>query len=419
MLQFHIEQETRRDPRIPSDFGYTAHLLKATEDNKDDIVHEFDYSDIPLDIQNLNGKDFQIKVGDAKLYSEFPDIYTSDVTDDEKRAFVRDIRGRFGNLGEDPMPDNIYSLNYQYARALKKAPNDVVKVRSDIKKRADESQKALEKIEKIHQVVDDYREHVDLVNVVHRKFAEFVRTSPKVREFIDNGDIDGLNVFLHNSIRDKDIVGVMYNDLVATHSKEDILTVLHNNLPQFDALGNVSYISVLDKPVKISAERQEGNLREARSIRLMGKYKSITSELQKTPIGQHLLENSEVGQLLAKGGTPEEINSHIAEFYSTHPRFANKVNRGLFNLPKIKEDGSVVYKPKINPVNQKRMPLTEQEHIDEHIKRRQDIHTPTQKPLELGITPVTMKPIGMGLYIPEPIMTPTSEVAPTVQSAAQ
>ena len=175
---------------------------------------------------------------------------------------------------------------------------------------------------------------MDVTNQVHQKFAEFISTSPKVKEFIDNGDINGLNVFLHNSIRDRNIVGVMYNDLVATHNKHEVLEVLHNNLPQFDANGKVSYITVGDKPLEISLEQQDKFTSQARNIRYANTYKEQSAKLVDHPIGNALLNVPSIKQMIDKGSPPEDINKGINEYYKAHPTFRRSVDAGKITLPK-------------------------------------------------------------------------------------
>lgn len=383
-LLLNIQYESFHDPRIPKNFSYVPTLIKATEENKNDIVLEYDYSHIPQDIQNMGSYDFDRLQGQVALQQNFPEISAANLSDQAKRDFIRKVTIQKGNFSHNlPNAD----LNYIFTEALKfdKGGWMTNDLRRDIKRAQEETRQAREKIEKIQQVVADYTDEVNVTNIVHKQYADFMRTSPKVNEFLDNGDIDGLNEYLLSTIRDKDVAGAIYHSLTPTHNKQEVLQILHNNIPQFNALGQVLYVKAGDPPVRISQNVQERNIREAQSLHRMGMYTEITSKLQESELGRHLLERSPVGQLLNKGGTPQEINMEIDKFYKTHPHFAAKVNRGLIAIPKIEADGSVIYKQK--DISQ----ITQEEHID----RRKQIHSltieePTQ-PLDLGITPTQVE----------------------------
>ena len=376
-----IESASRQDPRIPSDYWYEAKLIRATEDNKDDIVHEFDYSNIPPEVANMTGTQFKNAVGSAELYNQHRAIYDGNLTERQKLDFIEEIRQKFGReitRGEND------SIDAEFARALNVDSSTTERLRSEIAvKAADEVyQQGL----KIQQAVDDYTDQVGVTNQVRQKFAEFISTSPKVKEFIDNGDINGLNVFLHNSIRDRNIVGVMYNDLIATHNKQEVLEVLHTNLPQFDANGNVSYISVSDKPLEISVELQSKFRSEAVSNRYTNVYKEQAAKLVDHPIGNALLNTPDIKQMIDKGSPPEDINKGIDAYYKSHPTFRRSVDQGKITLPKFESDGSIKYTAARNPI-----PMSVQEQRAAHIRRREQIHQ--IKPLDLGITPLMKTPL--------------------------
>ena len=376
-----IESASRQDPRIPSDYWYEAKLIRATEDNKDDIVHEFDYSNIPPEVANMTGTQFKNAVGSAELYNQHRAIYDGNLTERQKLDFIEEIRQKFGReitRGEND------SIDAEFARALNVDSSTTERLRSEIAvKAADEVyQQGL----KIQQAVDDYTDQVGVTNQVRQKFAEFISTSPKVKEFIDNGDINGLNVFLHNSIRDRNIVGVMYNDLIATHNKQEVLEVLHTNLPQFDANGNVSYISVSDKPLEISVELQSKFTSEAVSNRYTNVYKEQAAKLVDHPIGNALLNTPDIKQMIDKGSPPEDINKGIDAYYKSHPTFRRSVDQGKITLPKFESDGSIKYTAARNPI-----PMSVQEQRAAHIRRREQIHQ--IKPLDLGITPLMKTPL--------------------------
>ena len=376
-----IESASRQDPRIPSDYWYEAKLIRATEDNKDDIVHEFDYSNIPPEVANMTGTQFKNAVGSAELYNQHRAIYDGNLTERQKLDFIEEIRQKFGReitRGEND------SIDAEFARALNVDSSTTERLRSEIAvKAADEVyQQGL----KIQQAVDDYTDQVGVTNQVRQKFAEFISTSPKVNDFINNGDINGLNRFLHDSIRDRNIVGVMYNDLIATHNKQEVLEVLHTNLPQFDANGNVSYISVSDKPLEISVELQNKFTSEAVSNRYTNVYKEQAAKLVDHPIGNALLNTPDIKQMIDKGSPPEDINRSIDAYYKSHPTFRRSVDQGKITLPKFESDGSIKYTAARNPI-----PMSVQEQRAAHIRRREQIHQ--IKPLDLGITPMKKTPL--------------------------
>ena len=376
-----IESASRQDPRIPSDYWYEAKLIRATEDNKDDIVHEFDYSNIPPEVANMTGTQFKNAVGSAELYNQHRAIYDGNLTERQKLDFIEEIRQKFGReitRGEND------SIDAEFARALNVDSSTTERLRSEIAvKAADEVyQQGL----KIQQAVDDYTDQVGVTNQVRQKFAEFISTSPKVNDFINNGDINGLNRFLHDSIRDRNIVGVMYNDLIATHNKQEVLEVLHTNLPQFDANGNVSYISVSDKPLEISVELQNKFTSEAVSNRYTNVYKEQAAKLVDHPIGNALLNTPDIKQMIDKGSPPEDINRSIDAYYKSHPTFRRSVDQGKITLPKFESDGSIKYTAARNPI-----PMSVQEQRAAHIRRREQIHQ--IKPLDLGITPMMKTPL--------------------------
>jgi len=376
-----IESASRQDPRIPSDYWYEAKLIRATEDNKDDIVHEFDYSNIPPEVANMTGTQFKNAVGSAELYNQHRAIYDGNLTERQKLDFIEEIRQKFGReitRGEND------SIDAEFARALNVDSSTTERLRSEIAvKAADEVyQQGL----KIQQAVDDYTDQVGVTNQVRQKFAEFISTSPKVNDFINNGDINGLNRFLHDSIRDRNIVGVMYNDLIATHNKQEVLEVLHTNLPQFDANGNVSYISVSDKPLEISVELQNKFTSEAVSNRYTNVYKEQAAKLVDHPIGNALLNTPDIKQMIDKGSPPEDINRSIDAYYKSHPTFRRSVDQGKITLPKFESDGSIKYTAARNPI-----PMSVQEQRAAHIRRRENIHQ--IKPLDLGITPLMKTPL--------------------------
>ena len=376
-----IESASRQDPRIPSDYWYEAKLIRATEDNKDDIVHEFDYSNIPPEVANMTGTQFKNAVGSAELYNQHRAIYDGNLTERQKLDFIEEIRQKFGReitRGEND------SIDAEFARALNVDSSTTERLRSEIAvKAADEVyQQGL----KIQQAVDDYTDQVGVTNQVRQKFAEFISTSPKVNDFINNGDINGLNRFLHDSIRDRNIVGVMYNDLIATHNKQEVLEVLHTNLPQFDANGNVSYISVSDKPLEISVELQNKFTSEAVSNRYTNVYKEQAAKLVDHPIGNALLNTPDIKQMIDKGSPPEDINRSIDAYYKAHPTFRRSVDQGKITLPKFESDGSIKYTAARNPI-----PMSVQQQRAAHIARREQIHQ--IKPLDLGITPLMKTPL--------------------------
>ena len=376
-----IESASRQDPRIPSDYWYEAKLIRATEDNKDDIVHEFDYSNIPPEVANMTGTQFKNAVGSAELYNQHRAIYDGNLTERQKLDFIEEIRQKFGReitRGEND------SIDAEFARALNVDSSTTERLRSEIAvKAADEVyQQGL----KIQQAVDDYTDQVGVTNQVRQKFAEFISTSPKVNDFINNGDINGLNRFLHDSIRDRNIVGVMYNDLIATHNKQEVLEVLHTNLPQFDANGNVSYISVSDKPLEISVELQNKFTSEAVSNRYTNVYKEQAAKLVDHPIGNALLNTPDIKQMIDKGSPPEDINRSIDAYYKSHPTFRRSVDQGKITLPKFESDGSIKYTAARNPI-----PMSVQQQRAAHIARREQIHQ--IKPLDLGIKPLMKTPL--------------------------
>jgi hypothetical protein len=398
ILMEDIESATRADPRIPSDFRYTTKLVRATEDDGKDIVRHFDYSNIPPEVANMTGTQFENAVGEAELYNQYRGIYNGNLTERQKKDFIEEMKQKYGRditRGEND------SLDAQFVRALNQDESAAERLRSEIAvKAADEVyQQGL----KIQQGIDDYNDEMDVTNQVHQKFAEFISTSPKVKEFIDNGDINGLNVFLHNSIRDRNIVGVMYNDLVATHNKHEVLEVLHNNLPQFDADGKVSYITVGDKPLEISAELQGKFRSQAVGNRYANTYKEQSAKLADHPIGNALLNIPDIKQMIDKGSPPEDINQGINEYYKAHPTFRRSVDAGKITLPKFESDGSIKYTAARNPI-----PMSVQEQRAAHIARREQIHQ--IKPLDLGITPL--------LKTPKPTAQPP-QAAQTESASAQ
>ena len=380
ILMEDIESATRADSRIPSDFKYTANLIRANKDDGENVVREFDYSNIPPEVANMTGTQFKNAVGEAELYDQYRGIYDGNLTENQKEDFIEEMKQKYGRDITRGAND---SLDAQFVRALNKDESAAERLRSEIAVKAadDVYQQRLN----IQQGIDDYNDEMDVTNQVHQKFAEFISTSPKVKEFIDNGDINGLNVFLHNSIRDRNIVGVMYNDLVATHNKHEVLDVLHNNLPQFDANGKVSYITVGDKPLEISLEQQDKFTSQARSNRLTNVYKSQSAKLADHPIGNALLNTKDIKQMIDKGSPPEDINKGIDAYYKSHPTFRRGVDQGKITLPKFESDGSIKYTAARNPI-----PMSVQEQRAAHIARREQIHQ--IKPLDLGITPLMKTP---------------------------
>ena len=398
ILMEDIESASRQDPRIPSDYWYEAKLIRATEDDGENVVREFDYSNIPPEVANMTGIQFKDAVGSAELYNQHRLIYDGNLTERQKLDFIEEIRQRFGReitRGEND------SLDAEFVRALNVDSSTTERLRSEIAVRA--ADEVYQQGLKIQQGIDDYNDEMDVTNQVHQKFAEFISTSPKVKEFIDNGDINGLNVFLHNSIRDRNIVGVMYNDLVATHNKHEVLEVLHNNLPQFDASGKVSYITVADKPLEISAELQGKFRSQAVGNRYANTYKEQSAKLADHPIGNALLNIPSIKQMIDKGSPPEDINQGINEYYKSHPTFRRSVDAGKITLPKFESDGSIKYTAARNPI-----PMSVQEQRAAHIARREQIHQ--IKPLDLGITPL--------LKTPKPTAQPP-EAAQTESASAQ
>ena len=381
-----IRSAADHDPRIPANYFYEPQFIRATEDNKDDIVHEFDYSAIPENIQNMGAYEFNEAVSQSKLFTYDRGVFDANLSDKEKEDIIRDITIRYSNDFADKHTNS--HIDAQLTVALQRDREGDGKISKrlikDIRNRAVEAQYAEQ--EKIQQAVNDYTDQVGVTNQVRQKFAEFISTSPKVNDFINNGDINGLNRFLHDSIRDRNIVGVMYNDLIATHNKQEVLEVLHTNLPQFDANGNVSYISVSDKPLEISVELQSKFRSEAVSNRYTNVYKEQAAKLVDHPIGNALLNTPDIKQMIDKGSPPEDINKGIDAYYKSHPTFRRSVDQGKITLPKFESDGSIKYTAARNPI-----PMSVQEQRAAHIRRREQIHQ--IKPLDLGITPLMKTPL--------------------------
>ena len=381
-----IRSAADADPRIPANYFYEPQFIRATEDNKDDIVHEFDYSAVPENIQNMGAYEFNEAVSQSKLFTYDRGVFDANLSDEEKEDIIGDITERYSN---DFREKNTNShTDFRLAVALQRDREGDGKISKrlikDIRNRAVEAQYAEQ--EKIQKAVDDYTDQVGVTNQVRQKFAEFISTSPKVNDFINNGDINGLNRFLHDSIRDKSIVGVMYNDLIATHNKQEVLEVLHTNLPQFDANGNVSYISVSDKPLEISVELQSKFRSESVSNRYTNVYKEQAAKLVDHPIGNALLNTPDIKQMIDKGSPPEDINRSIDAYYKSHPTFRRGVDQGKITLPKFESDGSIKYTAARNPI-----PMSVQQQRAAHIARREQIHQ--IKPLDLGIKPLMKTPL--------------------------
>ncbi len=394
-LSQDIEAAASRDPRVPNNYGYRAHILAATEENKDDIVNEFDYSSIPERVRNMNAEEYYKAQGDAKLYQHHFYEFTY-LNEEQKLKIISDVEAKYGS--DFKQTDNT-TTNNLLSLALEADKDHITKSYRDsiIVPLFRERRRQAQQQEAIQKGLDEYNKGAGLISRVHQKYSEFLRTDPRVKEFVNNGDINGLNKFLHDSIRDPNIAGNIYHSLLTSDNRIQLRSAIQTNLPQFDASGNVSYITTGDKPLQIDAETERRLMGEAHSLKLSNMYKSQQPKLEDHPIGNALLKTDKIKDMINKGALPEDINKEIDTYYKTHPLFRQAVDSRRVSVPKFEPDGSIKYS-----VTQKPFEMTVEEHRDFHIKRKQAIHTP--KPLDLGITP---------------LMTPTSKVEPAVPSAAQ
>ncbi len=414
-LRQDVEAAASRDPRVPSNYGYAAHILAATEDNKDDIVHSFDYTKIPNNVRSMTADQYYKAQGDAKLHKDHFMEFTY-LNEEQKLKIISDVEAHYGSDFKSNLDNNTTNNLLAAALDVDQYKDHITKSYRDsvIAPLFREQRRLHEQQQAIQRGIEEYNKGEGLIIKVHEKFAEFLRTDPQVKEFVDNGDINGLNMFLHAAPFNSNITGTIYDSLLTSDNRIELRTALQTNLPQFDASGNISYIKYGDPPIQLDTEKQSRLQGQARAVKLYKMYKAQQPKLEDHPIGNALLQTDKIKDMINKGALPEDINREIDAYYKSHALFRQAVDSRRVSVPKFEPDGSIKYS-----VSQRPSEMTNDEHRDFHIKRKQAIHTPTQKPLELGITPVTMKPIGMGLYIPEPIMTPTSEVAPAVQSAAQ
>ena len=359
---------------VPRDYGYNARLVPAPEGqtSRTSVVYPYDYSQIPESVRNMNAYEYRQAVGDAKLYSEHPMEYYH-LTDAQKQHIINEYIDKHPEILNDRDFAENANLNFRLAKVIEVDTDKETQAERDSiirpileQHRADVAQR-----EAIQRGIDNYNRTVALTNEEHRLFAEFMRTSPEVQQFLDNGDINGLNRFLHSSITRPDIAGRIFNQLQTSENREELITILHNNLPQFDALGKVMYVSSADKPVEISAERQRMNLKEAHSVHLASKYHQVIPKLQDTSLGNEILRDPEINKLINKGGLPEEINKNIDKYYKTHPTFARAVRSGRVQVPKFTESGEIVYKTHTPEIESR----------DDHIQRRQQIHQVKQEEL--------------------------------------
>lgn len=366
---------------VPRDYGYNARLIPAPEGqtSRTSVVYPYDYSQIPENVRNMNAYEYRQAVGDAKLYSEHPMEYYH-LTDAQKQHIINEYIDKHPEILNDRDFAENANLNFRLAKVIDVDTDKETQAERDsiIRPILEQHRADVAQQEAIQQGIDKYNRTVALTDEEHRLFSEFIRTSPEVQQFISNGDINGLNRFLHSSITRPDIAGRIFNQLQTSENREELITILHNNLPQFDALGKVMYISTADKPVEISAERQRTNLKEAHSIHLASKYHQGRTKLQETTLGNKILQDPEINKLINKGGLPEEINKNIDKYYKTHPTFARAVRSGRVQVPKFTESGEIVYKTHTPEVQSR----------DAHIQRRQQIHqvkteeTPEQKTVE-------------------------------------
>ena len=395
-LSQDVEAAASRDPRVPANYGYRAHILAATEENKDDIVNEFDYSSIPDRVRNMNAEEYYKAQGDAKLHKDHFYEYTY-LNEEQKLKVISDVEAKYGSDFKSNLDNN--TTNYLLAAALEADKDHITKSYRDsvIVPLFREQRRLHEQQEAIQKGLDEYNKGAGLISRIHQKYSEFLRTDPRVKEFVNNGDINGLNKFLHDSIRDPNIAGNIYHSLLTSDNRIQLRNAIQTNLPQLDASGNVSYITTGDKPLQIDAETERRLMGEAHSLKLSNMYKSQQPKLEDHPIGNALLQTDKIKDMINKGALPEDINKEIDTYYKTHPLFRQAVDSRRVSVPKFEPDGSIKYS-----VTQRPSEMTNDEHRDFHIKRKQAIHTP--KPLDLGITP---------------LMTPTSKVEPAVPSAAQ
>ena len=370
-LEAHITDRTINMPNIPKDYGYNGSLMPVEKNyarNKG-VIYEYDYSKIPESIRNMNAMDYRKAIGDAKLYQNYPMEFYH-LTNSQKEHITNEILQKNPDLYDELWYDENQTINYRLAKALEADTQNTTYAErhSIIDPIIIEHRQQEQKRRAIEEGIAKFRTETKVMSLSHQLYSQFIQNSPEVAEFLDNGDIDGLNEYLARSVYDPNVSQKMFTDLTTATTDTNIINeIMTSNVPQFNALGQVLYIKAGDQPVRISQNVQDRNIREAQSIHRMGKYTKITSELEKTELGQHLLERSPVGQLLNKGGTPQEINIEIDKFYKTHPHFAAKVNRGLLAIPKIEADGSVVYKQKDV------LQITPEEHTD----RRKQIHSLT------------------------------------------
>ena len=366
-LTASINLAVSQDPNVPSDYGYSAQLITAPEGTSQYIVYDFDYSQIPENVRNMNAEDYNRAIGDARLYNEYPMEYYH-LTDIQKEHIIQSVMNEYENENEnvDENENVNESLNYRLSVALSKDSRHITReyrqniINPIVAAHTHQEQQR----EAIIQGLEDYNNE-NITERVHQRYAEYIANSPEAIRLTESGDINGLNRFIHTSISTPEVVGVIYDSMLTSENRIELLDALRTNMPQFDLSGNVSYISASDEPIYTSAEEQQRNSRENFVTHLQGKYRENVNLLMSNALGNDILKNDTIKSMMEKGALPSEINDEIEVYYQSHPTHHRAVTTRRIPVPKFQDDGSVKF---TTPVNLKQ--LSPEQHRDIHIRRR-------------------------------------------------
>jgi len=350
--------------KIDPNYGYTARLIPAPQNyaRRHGVIYEYDYSQIPEEVRTMDAYEYRTAVGDARLYKDHPMEYYH-LTDAQKEHIIDEIMEKHPEIVESMVRDENQTVNYRLATALEADVEGETRSERDAiitpiiqeHVRQEQQQEALEEGIERFTVTEKH----------HEIFNEFLQTSPDVARFVENGDIDGLNRFLAESIYNPNISQNIFDQLTSTYQDTNMISeIMSQNLPQFNAQGEITYISAGQPPLTITPEERKALTYQATTQRTMAQSTGVRQQLSQTHAGRRLLEDSGVSELIKQGARPSEINRSVDRYYQTHPEFARKYNSGLLEIPKFTEDGNVRYETN---------DVTDYD-VEQHRNRRQQQH---------------------------------------------
>lgn len=350
--------------KIDPDYGYTARVIPAPQNyaRRHGIVYEYDYSQVPEEVRTMDAYEYRTAVGDARLYKDYPMEYYH-LTDAQKEHIINEIMEKHPEIVEGMRRDENQTVNYRLATALDADVENFTRAERDaiILPLIEEHNREVEQQEAIEKGIERFT----ITEKHHEIFNEFLRTSPDVARFIDDGDIDGLNQFLAESIYNPNVSQNIFDQLTSTYQDTNLISeIMSQNLPQFNARGEITYISAGQPPLTVTAEERKALTYLATRDRTMAQSTGVRQQLSQTHAGRKLLEQSGVSELIKQGATPSQINRSVDRYYQTHPEFARKYNSGQLEIPKFTEDGSVRYETTDNT----------EYNVQEHVNRRQQLH---------------------------------------------